>query len=88
MFIPALAKRQDWELAGSMDCMLEGLVEVAFGVVGVVEGMPEVMLGSEVASEAATISAIHNVSTRAGQGRGEQQRKLKNSKEHEGTDRK
>ena len=67
---------------------MEGLVEVAFGVVGVVEGMPEVMLESEVPSEAATISAVRNVSTRAGQGRGEQQRKLKNSKEHKGTERK
>ena len=33
MFRPALAKRQDWELARSMDCMMEGMSEVAVGIV-------------------------------------------------------
>ena len=43
-----------------MDCMMEGVIEVAVGIVGVVEGMPEVVLELE---EAATSSAGHNVST-------------------------
>ena len=33
MFRPAVAKRQAWELAGSMDCMIEGMSEVAVGLV-------------------------------------------------------
>ena len=33
MFRPALAKRQDWELAGSLDCMIEGMSKVAVGIV-------------------------------------------------------
>ena len=78
MFRPALAKRQDWELAGSMDCMMEGMSEGAVGIVWVAEGMPEVVLEPEVPSEAATISAaVHNVNTRERQERGGQQ---KNSK--------
>ena len=60
---------------------MEGVTEVAVDVVGVVEGMPEVMLESELPSEAATISAIHNVSIRERQDRREQQRIQKNRTE-------
>ena len=50
MFRPAVAKRQDWELAGSMDRMMEGDIEVAVVVEGIIEGMSEVVLEEEAAS--------------------------------------
>ena len=50
MFRPAVAKRQDWELAVLIDWIEEGNVEVAVGVGWTVEGMSEAELEVEAAS--------------------------------------
>ena len=50
MFRPAVAKRQDWELAVFINWIVEGDVEVAVGVGGTVEGMSEAVLEVETAS--------------------------------------